>query len=84
MISEVKSKMPKQLQTAKEIASYFQVSPKTVYQWAELGQIPHLKLNGCIRFDLDAINEWLLSCQHDPICGKIMTAQTVAVPRKGR
>jgi len=42
--------------TVKEVAHIINVKPKTIYQWAKLGQIPCIKLNGCLRFDLDDIN----------------------------
>lgn len=47
----------------KEIASMLNVKPSTLYQWAELGQIPCVKLNGCLRFDLKDISEWINSCK---------------------
>lgn len=47
----------------KEIASMLNVKPSTLYQWAELGQIPSIKLNGALRFDLDDILKWIKSCK---------------------
>ena len=47
----------------KEISEMLSVKPKTVYQWAELGQIPHVKINGCLRFDLMDITQWIKNCK---------------------
>ena len=48
----------------KEVAEMLSVKPKTLYQWAELGQIPHLKINGCLRFDLIDITQWIKNCKN--------------------
>jgi excisionase family DNA binding protein len=52
-----------ELLTVQEISRILKAKPKTVYQWAELGQIPCVKLNGCLRFDLKDIQEWIGSCK---------------------
>ncbi len=49
------------LLTVKEVAEILTVKPKTIYQWAELGQIPCIKLHGALRFDLNDIQEWVKS-----------------------
>jgi excisionase family DNA binding protein len=51
------------LLTIKEIADILSVKEKTLYQWAELGQIPCIKLNGVLRFSADDIGEWITSCK---------------------
>jgi excisionase family DNA binding protein len=38
------------LLTAREVARFFQVAPKTVYQWAALGQLPCVRVGGVVRF----------------------------------
>ena len=70
--------------TIKELAAFLKVKPKTIYQWAESRQIPCLKLNGALRFDLDDINEWIVSCKNTPQGSYNATAQTASVrsPRK--
>ena len=73
-----------QLLTVKEVAFHLKVSIKTIYQWVELRQMPFLKVNGCVRFEADAVDAWLRTCKCDPSYGKIYPAQAVAVPRKGR
>ena len=49
----------------KELSGILNVKPSTLYQWAELGQIPSIKLNGCLRFDLEDILSWVRSCKKD-------------------
>lgn len=53
------------LLTVKEVSEILKAKPKTIYQWAELGQIPSVKLNGCLRFELDDIKEWINSCKKE-------------------
>ncbi|RJO61770.1 DNA-binding protein [candidate division WS5 bacterium] len=55
--------------TIAELSKILKVKEKTLYQWAELGQIPSLKLNGCLRFDLNEIFEWVKSCKREPHSG---------------
>ena len=55
--------------TIQELSEMLKVKPKTLYQWAELGQIPCLKLNGALRFDLDDIFDWIKSCKKMPYTG---------------
>jgi excisionase family DNA binding protein len=47
----------------REVSEMLSVKPKTLYQWAELAQIPHVKMNGCLRFDLADIAEWIKNCK---------------------
>ncbi len=51
--------------TVKQVAELIQVKEKTIYQWAEMRQIPHHKLNGAIRFNYDVILEWMDSCARE-------------------
>ena len=83
MVKEIKIKM--QVITIKELSEFLKVKEKTLYQWAESGQIPCLKLNGALRFDLDDIQKWILSCKRSPSEGYNLLAQTAGVrsPRKG-
>ena len=48
----------------KEISEMLSVKTKTLYQWAELGQIPFIKMNGCLRFDLSDIMQWIKNCKN--------------------
>jgi excisionase family DNA binding protein len=45
--------------TVKDVAEHLQVKPATVYAWATQQKIPFLKIHGVIRFDREAIDEWL-------------------------
>ncbi|MGO9951618.1 MAG: helix-turn-helix domain-containing protein [Dissulfurispiraceae bacterium] len=60
-------KTTRRLLTAAEIGEILRVSPQTVYQWAELRQMPHLKINGALRFDSHDILNWLQECRKEPL-----------------
>ena len=51
--------------TIKEVSEFLNVKLSTVYQWAELGQIPCMKLNGCLRFDMEDIMNWIKTCKKE-------------------
>lgn len=53
----------------KELSDILKVKEKTLYQWAELGQIHCIKINGCLRFDLDDIKEWINCCKKEVSSG---------------
>jgi excisionase family DNA binding protein len=55
-----------QLATVKDVSKLLQVKEKTLYQWAESKQIPCLKLNGSLRFDIEDIKTWMDSCKKSP------------------
>lgn len=65
--------------TIKELSEFLKVKPKTLYQWAESKQIPCLKLNGTLRFDLNDIQQWIASCKNTPSGGYNAPAQTASV-----
>ncbi len=50
----------------KAVSSMLSVKPSTIYQWAELQQIPHIKLNGALRFDMGDILAWVKECKKWP------------------
>jgi excisionase family DNA binding protein len=52
--------------TVKEVAAFLKVKEKTLYQWAEMRQMPSLKINGSLRFDLDDIEAWIAGCKQQP------------------
>ncbi|RJQ47687.1 MAG: DNA-binding protein [Nitrospiraceae bacterium] len=52
--------------TVKELEKILKVKQKTLYQWAELGQIPCIKMQGCLRCDLDDLLKWVDSCKKAP------------------
>jgi len=45
--------------TIKELSGYLNVSVHTLYAWVRKDRIPHLKLNGLLRFDEEDIAKWL-------------------------
>ena len=54
------------LLTVKDMAPRLQVKEKTLYVWASQGKIPCVRVNGVIRFDERAIEQWLQKC-HVPV-----------------
>lgn len=54
------------LLTVKDLATRLQVKGKTIYGWVSQGKISCVKVNGVIRFDARAIEQWLQTC-HVPI-----------------
>ena len=47
------------LLTVTQIAAKLSVKPTTVYQWAHMGFIPHLRLGKCLRFDEKEVEKWV-------------------------
>lgn len=72
----------KKLMTVKELSELLNVKEKTIYQWAELEQIPSLKLNGSLRFDFDDIMSWIKSCKKAADSGYNSVTQ-VGRPKSG-
>lgn len=68
----------------KEIASILNVKPSTLYQWAELGQMPCIKLNGCLRFDLEDITNWIKVCKKSADSGYNPLTQARGTKKGGR
>ncbi|HEX8947355.1 MAG TPA: helix-turn-helix domain-containing protein [Dissulfurispiraceae bacterium] len=71
-----------QIVDIKKLSEIIHVKVKTIYQWAELKQIPHIRLNGSLRFDLDDINRWVQDCKIQAQTGYNPLVQTRS-PRKG-
>jgi excisionase family DNA binding protein len=42
-----------------ELAPVLRVARVTIYSWARMQKIPHLKMEACIRFDPEEIKQWL-------------------------
>jgi predicted DNA-binding transcriptional regulator AlpA len=55
--------------TVNDVAKMLAVKPETLYQWAEMRQIPHLKINGCLRFDIRYIEPWIGGCKNEAVSG---------------
>ena len=49
----------KSLMTPEDVANYLSISPRTVYDYAQKGKIPAIKIGGQGRFREDDISQWL-------------------------
>jgi excisionase family DNA binding protein len=49
------------LLTIKDLSRQLNIKPSTLYLWAAQGKIPCQKIHGLIRFDPEAIADWLRS-----------------------
>jgi excisionase family DNA binding protein len=47
------------LLTVKEVSEWLNIKPQTLYSWAAQGKIPCCRIHGLIRFDPEAVDEWL-------------------------
>lgn len=54
------------LLTVKDVSTWLQVKPATVYVWVSEGKIPALRLGGLLRFRREDIETWLGECQIKP------------------
>lgn len=70
------------LMTVQELSEMLRVKVKTLYQWAELRQIPCIKINGVLRFDQDDIIQWIEENKKMPSTGYNNSIQARS-PRKG-
>jgi excisionase family DNA binding protein len=43
----------------KEVAAYTHLKVRTIRSYVLDKQIPHIKVKGCLVFDLDAIDSWM-------------------------
>lgn len=68
--------------SVKELSQVLNIKASTIYQWAELKQIPYIKLNGSVRFDLGDIQKWIEGCKVAPESGYNPLVQSRG-PRKG-
>ena len=50
--------MNERLWDANDVANFLKVSRSWVYQRAEAGLLPHLKVGGLLRFDPGAVRAW--------------------------
>ena len=53
------------LLNTKEIAAMLNVTTSTIYGWVSQGKIPHMRMNGLIKFRLSAIQAWLKRKEFD-------------------
>ncbi len=47
------------LLTARDVAAWFQCSPKAIYSWTDLGQFPHVRIGRLVRFRRSEIEAFL-------------------------
>jgi len=47
------------LLTVKDLSAWLKIKPSTLYLWATQGKIPCRRIHSLIRFDQDAIQQWL-------------------------
>jgi len=47
--------------TPENICELLGIKPSTLYAWTSKKQIPHIKVNGCLRFSEMEITQWLKS-----------------------
>ena len=57
------------LVTIKTISEVLMVKQSTLYSWVHNGSIPFLRLNGLIRFDMEAIEKWVKT-SNNPHAGR--------------
>ena len=44
----------------KQVSELIGVQPLTIYRWAKVGKIPHIRIgNGSLRFDIGDIQNWI-------------------------
>lgn len=72
------------LVTVKELSKLLNVNEKTLYQWAGECVIPSIKMNGCLRFDMDDIEKWIKDCKKDSTSGYNPLTQARGPKRGGR
>jgi len=49
----------KNLITAQQAADYLGVKLSTIRKWGANGYVPRIKIGGAVRFDRDALDEWV-------------------------
>ncbi len=50
-----------EIMTISEVAEYLKLKETTIYHLTQKKEIPHIKIGGAVRFDLDEVKEWLKS-----------------------
>ncbi len=45
--------------TIKDVSTWLNIKPSTLYLWASQGKIPCRRIRGLVRFEPEAIQEWL-------------------------
>lgn len=74
-----------EIMTLEEVARYLRVSDRTVYDWANKGDIPGGKIGTSWRFKRVDIKQWLdekLSSPKKPVTAKPLTVRSVLAPER--
>ena len=45
--------------SVKDLAEYISMKPSTIYGWVHEGYIPHYKIGGGVRFNIEEIERWI-------------------------
>ncbi len=62
--------MDEKLLTVDDLASYLQVSTKTVYRMLRRSQLPSIRVKGLWRFRKQTIDEWLAQREQKVVGGE--------------
>ncbi len=54
------------LLTIKEVSAWLNIKTSTLYLWAAQGKIPCRRIHGLIRFEREAVQIWLNTCDAVP------------------
>lgn len=57
--ADSKASLPKRLLTVEETAEYLGIAEQTVRNWASAGKLPKVRIHGCLRFDIRALDAWI-------------------------
>ncbi len=56
----------------KDLSQYLNIKPSTLYAWVAQGKIPHVKINGRIRFQKEEIETWVESFREEKLKAPIV------------
>jgi len=60
------------LLTPESVCEMLGIRPSTLYAWTSRNQIPHYKVNGCLRFREKEIEQWLKSKERKDIINRAL------------
>ena len=75
------------LMDIKEVSAWLNLKPSTLYLWVAQGKIPALKIHGVIRFQRDAIDQWMQAFrtgQEETSSETVPEPRPEPPPRRGR
>ena len=52
--------------TIKDVSTWLNIKPTTLYLWAAQGKIPCRRIHGLLRFEREAVTAWLRSFEAQP------------------